>query len=626
MADNTGKTKGSIISAIQSAQTAVGSALKGGQMAMAGGDGGASQSIPLLEDLRQIGRENEKNTESMLNVFKDMFAWDKEKFARMRDQSREKRGEKLDAKIASNQEGGSGLPDFTGGFSAAALAGITSLVYFAKELGANTDILKLPQQLKSIKAMAGFAKGIGTIGTLGFGPQIIDGVADAVKTFGSGVTEKFKLNIATPILDKFKTWKADFVKKTPFAGITTTFDEAIKSVKLFFDKPIFKTMKGSLDEAAKTIKATMGSVIAVFKGGGGGPAGSGGTPGLFADDGPLKNLIKPLKAIGRLVGKLFLPLTVILGIFDGYTGYMEEYEKDQSVLDGIKGAVKGIVDGFIGSFVRLATGAIAAGLEFLGLDALATTIDEFGVDITEKFSTAVGGLVDFVTGIFSLDLERITKGLKNLVGGTADFLFTLVTTPVDVAIGFVQDIFNLGDPDNPFTIRGFLFGDEATGEKGVINKAVDFVKDLFNMDGLKEKFDNIKASVLNFGLRAKAVVAASAAFVKAGFPGGESPTEAYKRVFDEVMASGQANANDKTESGEDIAKTSVTNVEGDTTETTYKTETINRYGKKGESNVVYIDNSSNQNSQTTNQKNETYTGSLTTGSDSYFDREAYGGA
>jgi hypothetical protein len=274
----------------------------------------------------------------------------------------------------------------------------------------------------------------------------------------------------------------------------------------------------------------------------------------------------------------------------------------------------------------LATSAVAAGLEFLGLENLATIIDNFGTDITASFKTAVGGLVDFVTGIFTLDLERITKGLKNLVGGTADFLFTLVTTPIDAAIAFVSDIFNLGDPDNPFTIRGFLFGDEATGEKGVINKAVDFVKDLFNMDGLKEKFDNIKASVLNFGLRAKAVVAASAAFVKAGFPGGESPTEAYKRVFDEVMASGQVNANEKTESGEDIAKTSVTNVEGDTTETTYKTETINRYGKKGESNVVYIDNSNNTNNNARYAKSETYTGSLTTGSDDYFDREAYGGA
>ena len=172
--------------------------------------------------------------------------------------------------------------------------------------------------------------------------------------------------------------------------------------------------------------------------------------------------------------------------------------------------------------------------------------------------------------------------------------------------------------------RGFLFGDET--QEGIVKKAVNFVKDLFNMDGLKEKFDNIKSSVLDFGKRAKAVVAASAAFVKAGFPGGESPTEAYKRVFDEVMNAGGSGDSD-VKGGEDIVKSTVTNVEGDTTETTYKTETLNRYGKKGENqSVTYIDNSTKQNNQTNNNQNETYTGQLTTGSDPYYDRFAWGGA
>ena len=101
MAENEGKTRGSLLAAVQSASTAVGSALTGGTMAMSGAGGGESQSVPLLEDLRSIGKENEKNTESMLNVFRDMFAWDKEKFARMRDQSREMRKEKFSAQQAA---------------------------------------------------------------------------------------------------------------------------------------------------------------------------------------------------------------------------------------------------------------------------------------------------------------------------------------------------------------------------------------------------------------------------------------------------------------------------------------------------------------------------------------------
>ena len=616
MADNKGKTKGAIMSAVQSAQMAVGSALRGGQMAMGGGDGGASQSIPLLEDLRSIGRENEKNTESMLSIFKAMFIFDKEQAARLRDQSRENAQETKGPTGPSTVTDIKELKESKGipGVMAAAAA-LTALAAFARGTMFE-DLIRLPGQLKGIKGMATFATGVSKLGTLGLGAKFIDNATDSLKLFKTNFIARLD-DLKLAAKNKFAA-----IKLPAFTGL------AAKIADLDFVKKITNSKAYALAVSSLNgIKSGIANIVAPMKaafagifgsGVGGGPAGAGGAGG------ELKKILTPLKSIANVIGKLFVPITLIMGIFDGYTGFMEEYEKEQNFIDGIRGAVEGIVDGFIGGFVRLATSAVAAGLEFLGLENLATIIDNFGTDITASFKTAVGGLVDFVTGIFTLDLERITKGLKNLVGGTADFLFTLVTTPVDAAIAFVSDIFNLGDPDNPFTIRGFLFGDEATGEKGVINKAVDFVKDLFNMDGLKEKFDNIKASVLNFGLRAKAVVAASAAFVKAGFPGGESPTEAYKRVFDEVMASGQVNANEKTESGEDIAKTSVTNVEGDTTETTYKTETINRYGKKGESSVVYIDNSSNQNSQTTNQKNETYTGSLTTGSDSYFDREAYG--
>ena len=54
----------------------------------------------------------------------------------------------------------------------------------------------------------------------------------------------------------------------------------------------------------------------------------------------------------ELIGKLFLPLTIILGIFDGVSGFMKKSMKMNNLyVDGIRGAIKGIVDGFIGTFV-----------------------------------------------------------------------------------------------------------------------------------------------------------------------------------------------------------------------------------------------------------------------------------
>ena len=618
MADNKGKTKGAIMSAVQSAQMAVGSALKGGQMAM-GGDSGASQSIPLLEDLRSIGRENEKNTESMLSIFKAMFIFDKEQAARLRDQSRENKqevpagptgGMKGDVKELKDSKGIPGV--------LAAAAALTALAAFARGTMFE-DLIRLPGQLKGIKGMATFASGVSKIGTLGLGAKFIDNATDSLKLFKTNFIARLD-DLKLAAKNKFAS-----VKFPAFTGLAAYIDDLdfVKYIKNSKGYALAVTSLKGIQSGISGIITPMKSAFASVFGSGmsGGPAGAGGGGG-----GQLQKILTPLKAIGRVIGKLFLPITLIMGIFDGYTGFMEEYEKEQNFIDGIRGAVEGIVDGFIGGFVRLATSAVAAGLEFLGLENLATIIDNFGTDITANFKTAVGGLVDFVTGIFTLDLERITKGLKNLVGGTADFLFTLVTTPVDAAIAFVSDIFNLGDPDNPFTIRGFLFGDEATGQKGVVTKAVEFFTDLFNMDGIKEKYANIKASVMDFGKRAKAIVAASAAFVKAGFPGGESPSEAYKRVFD-AMTKSDTEVAPQDVKGDDIVKSTVTNVEGDTTETTYKTEQLNNYGNNGQGgDVTYIDNSTKQNNNTSNNNNETYTGSLTTGSDPYYDREAWGGA
>ena len=161
----------SIVGAIQSGQTAVGSALTGGGAAVMESGSGA---VPLLEDLRSISRENEGNTERLTNVLKQMFAFDKTRFQRERDQQREADKESIQGP-SDGAGGGGGLTkdEITGGLGAAGLAAIASLAFFAKELGMNTDILKLPQQLKSIRAMSTFAKGIGTIGTLGFGPRIV---------------------------------------------------------------------------------------------------------------------------------------------------------------------------------------------------------------------------------------------------------------------------------------------------------------------------------------------------------------------------------------------------------------------------------------------------------------------
>ena len=184
MAENKGKTKGSMIAAIQSAQLAVGAALKGGQAAVAGGSFEASgllQTHLLLEDLRDIGIENEKNTQSMFSILKNMFVFDKDAARRLRDQQAELLKEKDKGGAPSVIQDVKSLKDTKGpGVLLGSVAGLVALAAFMKSINVE-DILRLPQQVKSIKGIAPFVKGITKLGTLGLGAKFLDSVTDSLK-------------------------------------------------------------------------------------------------------------------------------------------------------------------------------------------------------------------------------------------------------------------------------------------------------------------------------------------------------------------------------------------------------------------------------------------------------------
>ena len=596
----------SIVGAITAGQSAVGSALTGGGAAVADSGSGA---IPLLEDLRSISKENEGNTQRLTDVLRDMFAFDKTRFQRDRDQQREQAKEALAAPTGGAGGGGLGMDDITGGFGAKGLAAIAALAFFAKDLGMNTDILKLPQQLKSIRAMGTFAKGIGTIGTLGFGPRVLKDIKLVLDQFGGNFMKMFNKNIGNPLNARFVKI-ADDIKAGPLGGIAKSLSTNVfQPIKNFFGAGksggAFKAIIGLFDDA----KVALQGVIKPIKGFFTGLTGAG---GLFnAVDGPIASILKPIKAIGKTIGKLFLPLTIILGIFDGVSGFMKEYEDTGSIVDGIRGAVVGIVDGFIGTFVRLITDLVGMALEFLGLENLGKFVTEFGENITKFFSDAIGGIVDIITGIFTLDFDRILKGFGNLFSGVGNFFLTVLTAPIDMAVNFIKDIFGFGDPDEPFSLLDFFLGDD-----GPVMSAFNWFKSLFTID-----FGAIKQKLFDMGKLFKGLAMGGVAAAKAILPGGESPGEAFKRVFDSYTKGNEISTD--VESGQEIAKITTEDIQGNTTEATYKTNTIDNSSNSNQAAIIYNDQSNKQVANTNYAKNETYTGMLNVGIDPYFDKHIY---
>ena len=608
MAENTGKTKGSMAAAISAGQSAVGSVLTGS----GGGGVGGQMSLPGFENLQSVNesiletnKENARNTSRLGDILQKMFQFDKDQFARNRDQSTELRKEAREGS-ARDMDSPIKADELTGGLGATGLAAIAALALFAKEMGMNTDILKLPQQLKSIKGMATFAKGIGNLATLGLGGKLADDVKDALKAtrlnpkvIGQQL-DLFDDAVKTRNTSIFKTISDTYGKTVD--NIADTFKNIKASIT---NNKVIATITKNFDEAVKSLQATFRPITAIFVGKG----------GLFNSvDGPLAQIFAKLGTFGKAVSKLFLPLTIILGIFDGVSGFMKEYEDTGSIVDGIRGAVVGIVDGFIGSFVRLITDLLGMALSFLGLDNLGAFISDMGEKLTGSFSDVVGGLVDFIMGIFTFDGARIWAGVKGVTSGVATFFLDLVTMPLNMAVNFLKDIFNFGDPDKPFNLIDFLLGPE-----GIVMSTWEWFKSLFSFD-----FSSLKQKIFDMGSIFKGLAMGGIAAAKAVLPGGESPAEAFRRVFQSYTRGNDIDPEPKEPDLKEIEKVTTQDVAGNVAETVYKTSTINNAGAMNNGgNNITIDNSTKANQNVSNAQNNMMAAKLNTGVDAYHDRAAF---
>ena len=135
-------------------------------------------------------------------------------------------------------------------------------------------------------------------------------------------------------------------------------------------------------------------------------------------------------------------------------------------------------------------------------------------------------------------------GILVAVGkGILDFGLTLATLPLTLVknlVGFFAGI--LGFDSFKEKLDNFNFKDAFIGIlTGFVTKVKDFFTDVLKIDigGIISKLGNLGAKV---GNTLKAIAKGSVAMIAAAAPGGESPTEAFSRVYNEVMAAGESAA------------------------------------------------------------------------------------
>ena len=259
--------------------------------------------------------------------------------------------------------------------------------------------------------------------------------------------------------------------------------------------------------------------------------------GIFG--GVFEIIMAPIRAFGTAIMAVFENIDNIFGgimmIFSGdiVGGFKAIWDGIKNlimvpinfVVDTVKGIFGGVFDILMAPFNALkgAIGYIFGPQSALG--GVYTFLADMFSGLFDLITLPFRKVWEFVSMIFTDPLAALQSLWNGLTGGVANLL-GLITMPIDAAINWVMGLFGFGDPDKPFSLLG-LVGD-------AVGSIWEWFKGLFTFDpsGLME-------GLFSIGRIMKGLAKGGWAAVKAMLPGGESPGEAFSRVYNEVTSGGE---------------------------------------------------------------------------------------
>jgi hypothetical protein len=173
-------------------------------------------------------------------------------------------------------------------------------------------------------------------------------------------------------------------------------------------------------------------------------------------------IAKFASGFGSILGKLFLPITILMSAFDFITGFMDGYSEG-GILGGLEGGLSKLFANLIGMPLDLLKSAVSWIAGVFGFSGVESALDSFS--FATLITDLIGGIFDGVKGVFS-------------------FLGDLFTWPTSLG-------------DEPFTFSG-LISDAFTSAKdwfvGIFTWASEGIAGTFtSLSGfISEKFTAVK--------------------------------------------------------------------------------------------------------------------------------------
>jgi hypothetical protein len=266
----------------------------------------------------------------------------------------------------------SNLPDF-GGLGAIVAGVAIAIGTFIGVIRAQVKAIKLFSEALKVDKLIGAVKG----GLLKVG-EFFGGLVNIAK-------DKIGKSLFDPIEEVFKTVSnklkgiKDGVMKfiMPFVN---TFTDAFKIIGEMLAGPVGKAVDG-----IKGIFSSIGQYFSTFA--------------------------KSIGKVAGIVGKLFLPITIIMSLWDTVKGSMEGFA-EEGIIGGIKGAITGLVNSLIMGPLDMIKNAIAWILGVFGFDEAKDLLMSFGLeDIFKKFVDAIFSPINMIKDMFNL-IVNFFKGIE----------------------------------------------------------------------------------------------------------------------------------------------------------------------------------------------------------------------
>jgi len=186
--------------------------------------------------------------------------------------------------------------------------------------------------------------------------------------------------------------------------------------------------------------------------------------------------------LGKLIGKIVIPIQVILSIFDTVTGALDGWNNTEGgyvnkFIGAVKGGLTGLLNGLVGGLLDLLKDGVSWLLNAMGFENISKSLDSF------SFKDLIKGAVDSIVDFFMTPVRMIEELVKAFKGeiSWSDMFKNMLAKMISgflapfsgisklVGIDIKQKVLDLLGLPNPDSGGGV----QPTGETGVATKALE---------------------------------------------------------------------------------------------------------------------------------------------------------